>query len=383
MNHILIVEDKSEYDSVAHFMDEMAACFYAHDIQVSTLNVHSKESVAEIEAKMQQEEYDVIFAMNGVLLDETSKLGKELLRENTIYCTLLMDHPMYFHERLCNPFQRICVFCPDRDHVEYVKEHYENIWHVSFIAHGGCQSVRQIPFEEKSMDISFFGTYINPESVMKEIEDCDTEIASVMKEMCEILRKQPDKTLGKALKMVLEEKDSSKEVFSLLPKMGLVDKYIRAYYRDEVIRTLGEAGLPVDVFGNGWSQFSGIANVHAGVPFVESLELMADSKISLNVMPWFKAGSHDRICTAMLCGSVAVSDSSEYLEDAFLEEHFQRYRLLDMEQLVEDVHDILADIENSQERIDKTKEFAMRNHTWGKRAEDVLAYLWQLEDFVH
>ena len=383
MDHILIVREDSDYDSVNYFIREMSECFEEHEIRVSMLDADDEESVKQITEESREIAYDMIFAINGMLLDEDSEIGRRLLRPGTIYCTMLMEHPMWFDKKLKHEFPRIVVLCPDRFHVEYVETHYPNIWHTVFLPHGGCQSVGQIPFEEKRMDISFFGTYIKPERVMKRIQEADGTESMLMERMVDRLLKEDKQTIEMALRDVLREvgyTSDDEAVAQWLPRMKDVDLYVRAYYRDKVIRVLGEGGLRVDLYGNGWDDFDGRAVRHHGVNFAESLELMADSRVSLNIMPWFKAGSHDRICSAMLCGSLVVTDNSQYLEEAFGEEHFQRFALDNLEELVEDVHEILADAGYSQERINHAREFALRNHSWENRAEELLGYLWQIEE---
>lgn len=41
---------------------------------------------------------------------------------------------------------------------------------------------------------------------------------------------------------------------------------------------------------------------------------MADAKIVMNFMPWFKDGSHERIYNSMLNGAVCLTDPSLFLE---------------------------------------------------------------------
>lgn len=47
--------------------------------------------------------------------------------------------------------------------------------------------------------------------------------------------------------------------------------------------------------------------------------MISRSKISVNVMPWFKQGAHDRVFNSMLNGAVCVTDTSGYLKDNFID----------------------------------------------------------------
>lgn len=75
------------------------------------------------------------------------------------------------------------------------------------------------------------------------------------------------------------------------------------------------------VCGNGWSELSCAENpnltILPPVSFDETFSMIADSKILLNIMPWFKAGLHDRIFTAMLNETVCVTDTSDVIERLF------------------------------------------------------------------
>ena len=46
------------------------------------------------------------------------------------------------------------------------------------------------------------------------------------------------------------------------------------------------------------------------------VEAVQNARLSLNLMPWFKDGAHDRIFTAMLQQTVALTDDSRYLRGA-------------------------------------------------------------------
>ncbi len=96
-----------------------------------------------------------------------------------------------------------------------------------------------------------------------------------------------------------------------------LDLYVRFYFRGEVVKCLIDNGIPVEVYGHGWEKLvckkpenliqGGLLNSR------ECLEKTAEAQLSLNVMPWFKQGAHDRIYNAMRNGAVCISDTSEYL----------------------------------------------------------------------
>lgn len=99
---------------------------------------------------------------------------------------------------------------------------------------------------------------------------------------------------------------------------------------------------------------------------------MRNSKITLNIMPWFKYGAHDRIYNAMLNGSVCVTDTSEYLK-----KHFENgkniifYELNQLDNLVKNVHLLLENPGFAKSIIENQKRTAA-NSTWSNRVHNIL-----------
>lgn len=113
----------------------------------------------------------------------------------------------------------------------------------------------------------------------------------------------------------------SRELSLILTQTKPVDLYIRMCYRDRVVRTILEHGIDITVIGGGWDKFdlSAYPNFHwiPSMPFDETFTYMRQSKLVLKVMPWFKAGTHDRIFNTLLSGACPVSYKSRWLEEKF------------------------------------------------------------------
>ncbi|MCM1264525.1 MAG: glycosyltransferase, partial [Butyrivibrio sp.] len=93
------------------------------------------------------------------------------------------------------------------------------------------------------------------------------------------------------------------------------------------------------------------------------------SKISLNVMPWFRDGAHDRIFNSMLNGALCLTDSSVYLDEILHDKTDCRiYSASNMEELPDIVYGLLANPVRLQEMIDNGYALAKESHTWEHRA---------------
>ena len=300
---ILYVIGKSQYDSTAIFMEQMAEHMEACGWKVTVLDGRKEDGYAEQRKKVLQDDYDVVLTINGMLLEEDSDLGNRLLQnENVLYCTYLMDHPVIHYERLKNPYPKMFVLSPDRNHVAFMDQYMKNIYAEAFLPHGGCKSGKCIPYEQRKYDITFMGSYSAPEEVLKHFHDFPLQMADLMRDtagrMIDDTMMTMDEALGQCLNSCGIEVNED-EFAQILSEFREVDRYVRSYFRDRVIRTLVENGIVVDVFGDGWDRFitqrGECLRVHPSVSYQESLDFVGDSRISLNVMPWFKDGAHDRI----------------------------------------------------------------------------------------
>lgn len=108
----------------------------------------------------------------------------------------------------------------------------------------------------------------------------------------------------------------------------------------------------------------------------ECLDRISRAKISLNVMPWFKDGAHDRIFNSMLNGALCLTDDSVYLRE-ILEDGVNVcfYDLKETEVLPQKVQNLLENPEYMERIICNAYEYAQDNHTWSNRTRDFIGYL--------
>lgn len=157
-----------------------------------------------------------------------------------------------------------------------------------------------------------------------------------------------------------------------------VDWAIRQYQREQVVKVLAESGIPIYLLGRGWENHPSIncKNVHRledGIAYARTLPMMADAKINLNVMPWFKNGSHDRIANTLLQHSVPLTDTSRWLEESFVDGwDIALYDLDHLEELPGIAERLLTDQELAEEIIQRGRKKVLSNLTWGHCAEWLL-----------
>lgn len=176
-------------------------------------------------------------------------------------------------------------------------------------------------------------------------------------------------------------KEPNDQLRIALHKMIFIDLYVRNYWRGKAVRTLVNAGIPVHVVGKGWEELEDVRHpeclkLHPQTDSVTCLEMLADAKVSLNVMPWFKDGAHDRVFNSILNGAVCVTDPSCYLEEELHEGEGVCYvALQDMDALPEKVKDLLQNDSGRNEIVRRGRAIVEQKHTWAQRAKTLAAWI--------
>lgn len=297
---------------------------------------------------------------------------------------IILDHPLYHNSVLKQPLKNMRVVCLDETHAEYIRKYYSHIKEVIVMPLPADTAKNFVPYNERSRDVLFTGTYTSSEDIVTlamrsggdsvEIKNFQTmhkepaqELINSMhifNKMAGYLLENPCETIEKAYTFALGDitdetalKETAAAFADGLELNFLADMFIRAVIREELLMEMLRNGIDVDIFGHGWEKFvekcgnveksegrfKGKINICGEVDYRQLSELYADTKIALNVLPWFKAGQHDRIALAMCNGCVCVTDESTYLEKKFVDgENIFMYSLEDMTGAAMLVRDLLA-----------------------------------------
>lgn len=297
---------------------------------------------------------------------------------------IILDHPLYHNSVLRQPLKNIRVVCLDETHAEYIRKHYSHIKEVIVMPLPADTAKKLVPYNERSRDVLFTGTYTSSEDIValamrsggdsvkfKNFQTMHKEPAQefinsmqIFNKMAGYLLENPCETIEKAYTFALGDitdetalKETAAAFADGLELNFLADMFIRAVIREELLMEMLRNGIDVDIFGHGWEKFvekcgnveksgdrfKGKINICGEVDYRRLPELYADTKIALNVLPWFKAGQHDRIALAMCNGCVCVTDESTYLEKKFVDgENIFMYSLEDMTGAAMLVRDLLA-----------------------------------------
>ncbi len=302
------------------------------------------------------------------------------------YLNILVDHPLYYHARLVQVLPRMTLFCVDREHVAYVKRFYPGI-PVKFLPLAGNMrrgetllSGESAQTGEALYDLVFTANYVPPAQLERQICLLDEEYRSFYRGILEDLILDPAQSVDAVMERHIRREIgdvSDCDLCAALGGMVLIDLYARTYFRGEVVRVLAEQGVRVDVFGAGWEMLScgkpeNIIRHGGQVTSAVCVGAVRNARLSLNLMPWFKDGAHDRIFTAMLQRTVCVTDDSRYLRGEFADgEGLVYFSLKEREHLPGLVKTLLHDAAELEKIAQKGFRKAHAGHTWGERAAEL------------
>lgn len=375
MKNILLVKGDSQYGAMRNYIDEMASALRKLGCNTCVLDGLSAGFPVRYRQLVSIYAFDAAVDCNGVLLDGYM----EDLPPDTIHVIYTCDHPRKLNQRLGRADGRTVVFSCDNRFCAYMERFYPAVRHKGFVPLSGSFYPKRVPYPDRSIDVLFTGSYEDPQKIKEQaLAQFDGVLAGFLSDMLEDIIANPQHTISDCLAKVLGKHGldvGDREFDELVGDFMAADRYARFYYRDKLIRTFLEAGLEVHVFGNGWEQFQSEHKerlvIHKGGLYAAQ-KALADARVALNVMPWFKDGFQERIASAMLSKAVAVTDGSKYIDENFRDnKELLIYSLTDMEEAAERVKYLLSHPEEAAEIAERGYQKA-QGHTWGCRVRDML-----------
>lgn len=295
---------------------------------------------------------------------------------------IVVDHPMYYHhflERVPSNYHHISI---DKNHEAYMRRFFPEIKNGPFLPLAGTQlhpGKTNVPIAFRKYDVTMVGNYCKPSTFDKYITRIDDEYTAFYHRMIEDLFAHPDLTVEEVAQAHLLAELSEvpeEELKKTMAALTFIDLYVRYTFRGRAVQELVDAGITVHVFGDGWNllecRHPENLRIMNSLNSEGCLKRLCQTKLSLNVMPWFKNGAHDRIFNTMLNGSVCLTDSSIYLDEILHDgKDCRLYSLKEMERLPEIAKELLADPDRMQAVADGGYELAKAGHTWAHRAKEL------------
>lgn len=367
------------------FTDQLKIGFEAlgYDIYMFDLE-HSMQSLGALYAYMQENPILAMIGFNNAFFGLKTESGLNVWEQLNIPCiNILVDHPYWYRDILLNMPACSAVLCVDRNHMAFVERFYPQIAVNGFLAHGGTPIAGETPtIAERKIETLYAGSLYADyaESQKPDFSRWSFPAEEICKEATDYIIRDRQITIENALTECLERRGVillEEDLCAFLSSCGFIERIVSSHYREKIIGAVAKAGIPLELYGNGWEKCDWISlpNVNFGgmISPEEVLQKMEDTKIVLNTFPWFKDGSHERIFNGMLRGCVIASDTSGYMEETLPEQLWCGFDLMDtdIEELPNRLKALLSDADRMQQMADAGQELATREHTWQCRAQEI------------
>lgn len=398
-----IVMMEGGVETLSYFSHQMAQEFQMLGYAVFFYDLKQEESSAGKLRKFIRPRETVLVTFNFQGLEKEAGVYREgigyLWDTYHIPCyNIAADHPYFYDDRLKDLPEKYRHISIDRRQKAYFEEFYPEYVSRGFLPLAGT-GLRQGEDEAKTgkagaqgaaeqaapcYDVILTGNYTKLSFFEPYINWINEEYAAFYRGIIDDLLEHPACTVEEVALAHCERemgKEPNDQLRIALHKMIFIDLYVRNYWRGKAVRTLVNAGIPVHVVGKGWEELEDVRHpeclkLHPQTDSVTCLGMLADAKVSLNVMPWFKDGAHDRVFNSILNGAVCVTDPSRYLEEELHEGEGVCYvALQDMDALPEKVKDLLQNDSGRNEIVRRGRAIVEQKHTWAQRAKTLAAWI--------
>ncbi len=318
------------YNTLNLFSDFVAEKLISNGIEVVYIDLfQDSKKLNENCMNVIKQGADAAIAFNSAGQQSISINGVNIYEYMDIpFFNWIVDHPCEHVTDLECEINHYHVICIDRDHVDFIRKFFNNIEDVHFIPIGGAdtgiEELTEQSFFDREYDVIYTAGNYPLELQIKKIQDLlPDNLQKVSFDMIDYMLDNRSANNEDALRYALGANgmavaDSEFKDYAYMTSMTNI--FVRTYVRQELVENIGASGIPMHIFGDGWDTLENKGNLilHGSVSYLESAALCKKTKLSLNVMPWFKNGLHDRIPTAMLAGSAVITDPTGYIFDSFV-----------------------------------------------------------------
>ena len=408
-----IIFIKNAVETLGYFSEQIARELERNGYETCFIDYERMyESMDEMLHFLEREETALVtfnfIGLRGESVFQTESGRSIWQEENLPILNILVDHPLYYHSCLKEAGERMRVFCVDREHVGYVRRFYPGV-KVEFLPLAGnelfvsqkdgehgihrthCEDVPEpVLYGQRTFDLVFAANYVSMEMLEEKVKALDDDYRIFYRRITEDLIADPAQSVDAVMERHIRNELGAvpeEQLCAAMSGMIWIDLFARSYFREKVVQTLADAGIIVRVFGADWEKIhckkpQNVRTSGGKVNSAACVQAMRDARIALNVMPWFKDGAHDRVFTAMLQGTAALTDDSRYLREECRDgENICFYSLRALEQLPDQVVRLLDDPLWTAELAERGYCMAAEQHRWKNRAGLLMQTLCNIDKY--
>jgi len=375
---ILVIYGESQYSVLRVATDLVIKGFEKRGYTVDTYDV-DEDNKLEHMAEYLLRGYAFIFSMQALLYNLRNEEGTHIISlVDSVWFGWIVDDILYhLHKVMSNRYKNTYVLGVDNRMKENARLMFPDMSNVVTLFHGGFEYKEKV--DNKDIDILFSGTGAGINKWEEFAEDAVPVETFLVQETIKVLNSNPRIAVRTALKQVVEqigEEFSTDLVNELSRAIIYLDKYVRYQCRTKILNCLLESGLHVHILGNGYEEtakkYPDQITYYGSVEIEKVTELMARSKIVMNPFPpIFEQGYHERIFSSMLCKSICFTPDFNFARET-LGDRLEYIDLNNLDQMISDIKRVLDNYDQQQERLEDNYQYALANHTWEKRGEELI-----------
>jgi len=375
----LFMPPRSQYGVLHHFTVKLAEAFSRQGVSCNVLEAEWNNPKPFLD-KIFEDKPDFTLSFNGLLPDDEGRFFCDLI--GIPHVAFLVDSQNQFFPLIQSP--NTIISCTDRFSCDFFKGVQQGK-NILFIPHGVERELAPDKSLGKNYDVVMMSSLMDFQKLREEWrENYPKIITDAMDEAIEMTLSDQDawyvQSFVYALDRQIELKgaiDPTKINFPTI--FDDLELYLKGKSRVDLIRSIHDA--EVHVFGStpgrSWKEILGKdmpnVKVHEAVPFANALEIIKQSKIVLNIAPWIRNGSHERIFVSLACGALPLAEENIYLKENFTSgKDIAMFAYKDLGGINDVVNEYLSNNQKREEIVQKGRAKVMEHHTWDARAKEIL-----------
>ena len=392
---LLFQRSKINHNSLNQWVEKIDEQLHRFGLRTHFINlVADQEEIAASPGKiLQNNKIDAAIAVNSIGQHNwvNSGTGTNLWDSLDIpFINWIVDHPLEHYSDLSCTSKNYNVICVDQNHREFVNRYFPDVKSAFFLPLGGLGDIDTVSegydsFSEREFDVVLTAGLMEPTEIKRSFLSMPQDFREIVLGWTDYMEHNINLAPEEALKRVLKDKygdiEVPDELYFNLAKIGnQAVFYIRTWIRKKIVKTIMDSGLKFHLFGSGWDELNSQspdsgAILHGDIPIDETVSLMKRTKLAINIMPMFKAGTHDRIATAQINGAAVLTDTNDYIDRLYGDDEILKYRLDDIVSLPDRIKSIRDDMERLYSVAVNGQRKAKESLSWDSTGEQLYEIL--------
>jgi hypothetical protein len=324
VKRFLIFEGISQYGALHVMMDKLEQYLKNNThMEINRISTETDDIIPEF----WKENYDYIFVVQAIWFENIINNKSIYEYMDTKILGWIVDPPYFHTKRIDSSGENMIIACVDEGDTYNVKKIYKKKAETLHLF--GIEFDHKKRISDRKIEVFVPGSYYCVEEIDTQLQKSPDILKNLIQSVINKMIFDCNQTLTDAIRSVYKDEYdleiSTQQLYEFMTDFGrIIDKYYRNYLREKCVLSILANDINITVCGMGWDKFKEKNNItknfeilDTNMSYLDVLKAISDSKVVLNVSPFFIEGIHDRVSNAMLNGAVSLSDRSGFLTENF------------------------------------------------------------------